>query len=235
MTKRDVPFRVTGLGREQGDRRGADGPESTIGPAGRARASTAERARSVDAAGTPQLPSVEVGLRSPGARAWRCRQRDRKRVQFSRPWSCARACQRRGTRRVPSGAPGRESAGRVTVSPDSVPRRRASTLADAFVGSGPEPARGGPADRRVCQQWRAAGHGATGERPFESGTVDSVSAAMASRTAASGETTSPGTRRACRPGPRDSVEPARRPLGDGLRRPSPPGPSRPQRTWRTSR
>src|SRR5215208_1313436 len=38
---------------------------------------------------------------------------------------------------------------RVTVWPDSVPRRRASTLADAVVGPSAEPARGGPADRRV--------------------------------------------------------------------------------------
>ncbi len=38
---------------------------------------------------------------------------------------------------------------KVTVWPDSVPRRRASTLADAVVGSSAEPARGGPADRRV--------------------------------------------------------------------------------------
>ncbi len=38
---------------------------------------------------------------------------------------------------------------RVTVSQDAVPRRRATTLADdAFVTVGPEPARGGPADRR---------------------------------------------------------------------------------------
>jgi len=46
--------------------------------------------------------------------------------------------------------PAANSQVRVTVSPDSVPRRRASTLADAFVGSSPEPARGGPADRRVA-------------------------------------------------------------------------------------
>ena len=38
---------------------------------------------------------------------------------------------------------------RLTVSKDAIPRRRASTLADdAFVSAGPEPARGGPADRR---------------------------------------------------------------------------------------
>ncbi len=38
---------------------------------------------------------------------------------------------------------------RLTVSKDAIPRRRASTLADdAFVTVGPEPARGGPADRR---------------------------------------------------------------------------------------
>ena len=38
---------------------------------------------------------------------------------------------------------------RVTVAQDAVPRRRPATLADdAFVAVGPEPARGGPADRR---------------------------------------------------------------------------------------
>jgi hypothetical protein len=38
---------------------------------------------------------------------------------------------------------------RVTVAQDAIPRRRATTLADdAFVAVGPEPARGGPADRR---------------------------------------------------------------------------------------
>ena len=38
---------------------------------------------------------------------------------------------------------------RVTVAPDAIPRRRPATLADdAFVAVGPEPARGGPADRR---------------------------------------------------------------------------------------
>ena len=61
---------------------------------------------------------------------------------------------------------------RVTVAPDSVPRRRSSTLADdAFAGiQAAEPARGGPADRRgdavsvgpgrhgtsnTCSFWRA--------------------------------------------------------------------------------
>jgi hypothetical protein len=38
---------------------------------------------------------------------------------------------------------------RLTVAQDAIPRRRATTLADdAFVAVGPEPARGGPADRR---------------------------------------------------------------------------------------
>ena len=38
---------------------------------------------------------------------------------------------------------------RLTVAKDAIPRRRASTLADdAFMTVGPEPARGGPADRR---------------------------------------------------------------------------------------
>jgi hypothetical protein len=38
---------------------------------------------------------------------------------------------------------------KLTVSQDAIPRRRPSTLADdAFVAVGPEPARGGPADRR---------------------------------------------------------------------------------------
>ena len=39
---------------------------------------------------------------------------------------------------------------RLTVAKDAIPRRRASTLSDdAFVTVGPEPARGGPADRRA--------------------------------------------------------------------------------------
>ena len=41
---------------------------------------------------------------------------------------------------------------RLTVSHDAIPRRRASTLADdAFISVGPEPARGGPADRRLSR------------------------------------------------------------------------------------
>lgn len=40
----------------------------------------------------------------------------------------------------------------LTVSQDAIPRRRATTLADdAFVAVGPEPARGGPADRRALE------------------------------------------------------------------------------------
>jgi hypothetical protein len=47
---------------------------------------------------------------------------------------------------------------KVTVSPDSVPRRRPATLADdAFSGSGAEPARGGPADRRMSSHTLPAG------------------------------------------------------------------------------
>jgi hypothetical protein len=46
---------------------------------------------------------------------------------------------------------------RVTVAPDSVPRRRPSTLAeDAFATLPPEPARGGPADRRALDREPAA-------------------------------------------------------------------------------
>ena len=42
---------------------------------------------------------------------------------------------------------------RVTVAQDAIPRRRPATLADdAFVAVGPEPARGGPADRRELDQ-----------------------------------------------------------------------------------
>jgi hypothetical protein len=38
---------------------------------------------------------------------------------------------------------------RVTIQADAIPRRRAATLSeDAFLMAGPEPARGGPADRR---------------------------------------------------------------------------------------
>jgi hypothetical protein len=46
---------------------------------------------------------------------------------------------------------------RVTVAPNSVPRRRPSTLAeDAFATLPPEPARGGPADRRALDREPAA-------------------------------------------------------------------------------
>jgi hypothetical protein len=42
---------------------------------------------------------------------------------------------------------------RLTVTPDSVPRRRAATLAeDAFILPGPEPAHGGPGDRRNLER-----------------------------------------------------------------------------------
>jgi hypothetical protein len=44
---------------------------------------------------------------------------------------------------------------RVTVAQDAIPRRRGRTLADdAFVAAGPEPARGGPADRRAFEDAR---------------------------------------------------------------------------------
>jgi hypothetical protein len=42
---------------------------------------------------------------------------------------------------------------RVTVSTDAIPRRRGSTLSDdAFATAAPEPARGGPADRRLIDE-----------------------------------------------------------------------------------
>jgi hypothetical protein len=48
---------------------------------------------------------------------------------------------------------------RVTVATDAVPRRRSSTLADdAFTLPGPEPARGGPADRRSGAVMAASDH-----------------------------------------------------------------------------
>jgi hypothetical protein len=51
---------------------------------------------------------------------------------------------------------------RVTVAQDAIPRRRATTLADdAFVSVGPEPARGGPADRRTVD---AAAQSGTSDR-----------------------------------------------------------------------
>jgi hypothetical protein len=47
---------------------------------------------------------------------------------------------------------------RLTVAQDAIPRRRATTLADdAFVTVGPEPARGGPADRREIESSAQAG------------------------------------------------------------------------------
>ena len=46
---------------------------------------------------------------------------------------------------------------RVTVATDAIPRRRGSTLSDdAFATAVPEPARGGPADRRLVDQPAAA-------------------------------------------------------------------------------
>lgn len=54
---------------------------------------------------------------------------------------------------------------RLTVTPDSVPRRRASTLSeDAFVLPGPEPAHGGPGDRRQTIRAGEAATGRTGVR-----------------------------------------------------------------------
>ncbi len=42
---------------------------------------------------------------------------------------------------------------RVIVAPDAIPHRRSATLSDdAFFAEGPEPARGGPADRRLDDQ-----------------------------------------------------------------------------------
>ncbi|MFL5710537.1 MAG: hypothetical protein ACJ77W_01470, partial [Chloroflexota bacterium] len=38
---------------------------------------------------------------------------------------------------------------RLTVSHDAVPRRSSTLADDAFTLAGPEPARGGPADRRL--------------------------------------------------------------------------------------
>src|SRR3954453_13443675 len=38
---------------------------------------------------------------------------------------------------------------RLTVSHDAVPRRSSTAAADAFPAAGPQPARGGPADRRL--------------------------------------------------------------------------------------
>ena len=43
---------------------------------------------------------------------------------------------------------------RVTVAQDAIPRRAATLADDAFVGSAPEPARGGPADRRIADDPR---------------------------------------------------------------------------------
>jgi hypothetical protein len=46
---------------------------------------------------------------------------------------------------------------RLTVSHDAIPRRSATLAEDAFVSVGPEPARGGPADRRFAGAGAAAG------------------------------------------------------------------------------
>jgi hypothetical protein len=46
---------------------------------------------------------------------------------------------------------------RVTVAHDAIPRRATTLADDAFVTVGPEPARGGPADRRVVGDAMPAG------------------------------------------------------------------------------
>jgi hypothetical protein len=46
---------------------------------------------------------------------------------------------------------------RVTVAHDAIPRRSSTLADDAFVAAGPEPARGGPADRREGAGEIAAG------------------------------------------------------------------------------
>jgi hypothetical protein len=77
---------------------------------------------------------------------------------------------------------------RLTVTPDSVPRRRASTLAeDAFILPGPEPAHGGPGDRRLAAP--AAADGPPGRTLVRSplgpaGAGDPASSLAASRIAA---------------------------------------------------
>ncbi len=46
---------------------------------------------------------------------------------------------------------------RVTVAHDAIPRRATTLADDAFVAVGPEPARGGPADRRLVRDTMPAG------------------------------------------------------------------------------
>lgn len=46
---------------------------------------------------------------------------------------------------------------RVTVAPNAIPRRATTLADDAFVANGPEPARGGPADRRQVGDWHSIG------------------------------------------------------------------------------
>ena len=159
--------------------------------------------------GLRSYPPSKWGFESLGARAWRCRQRDRKRVQFPRPWSCARACQRRGTHRVPSRAPGREFAGeghrlaRFGASP-ACDRRSPMRSSDRA------PNRRGEGRRTAVSQTMASRQAWwTGEHPFESQTVVRVSAAMASRTARLlVARRRPVLRRPSRPGPtRASIEP----------------------------
>ena len=48
---------------------------------------------------------------------------------------------------------------RLTVSHDAIPRRAATLADDAFISVGPEPARGGPADRRLVGAEMPAGSG----------------------------------------------------------------------------
>lgn len=83
---------------------------------------------------------------------------------------------------------------RLTVAPDAIPRRRPTTLADdAFVTSSPEPARGGPADRRehVTLAWAATSERRTNVLP-EGGTTAPQGSRPAAPPASAGEDRSPG-------------------------------------------
>ena len=105
---------------------------------------------------------------------------------------------------------------RVTVAQDAIPRRRPVTLADdAFVVVGPEPARGGPADRRSMD-------GATAKGPPERRTnvQSGSSAGDVSRTSRPGaipvQSDPRPAFRSEAPGPADPSGPLAAPVGVGI-------------------
>jgi len=120
---------------------------------------------------------------------------------------------------------------RLTVAENAIPRRRATTLADdAFVAFGPEPARGGPADRRAM------------DTPTQSGSADRRTNVLAEAPAGAGTSDPPrppggrlvGVPVSAGPDPMRALRAggttAPRPGRDVASRPAASGPSREQST-----